>query len=241
MIFKRHKKNDRNIEEQLDPILVDLLAEVRKIYNVGFAEHRENDASIYTINKDATIYYNPRLFSNDSIAHELLHVWLKTLDYFTSNHIYLAAKENPKLSLIFSKRLCDHIGNCQDHIKMYPKYLEMGYAPESFIRDSTKEQCSFSSINSLHLGNGYVLNGEQTDFYIGSLISIYAHHIPMDYSAHLSKLRSIDTELFDIVTAFWKEWEKFDITKIDFLNNGFDEYEKLLADMEEWVENKTII
>lgn len=241
MIFKRHKKSNNNIEERLDPILVNLLADVRKSYTVIFAEHGENYASNYTINKEATIYYNPRQFSNDSIAHELLHVWLKTLDYFTSNHLYLCAKENPKLSLIFSKRLCDHIGNCQDHIKMYPKYLEMGYAPESFIRDSTKEQCSISNINSLRIRNGNFLNGEQIDFFIGSLISIYAHHIPMDYSARLSKLESIDAGLFEIVTSFWKEWERFDITKIDFLNNGFDEYEKFLAAMERWAENKSIV
>lgn len=230
-----------SIEDRLDPMLANLLADVRNHYSVKFVEHGELWAANYTINQEVTIYFNPRLFSNDSIAHELLHVWLKTLGYFGSNHIFCAAKEDAKLSRIFSKQLCDHIGNCQDHVKMYPKYLDMGYAPEAYIENSMKEQCDMRNLNSLCVASGNVVFGNQADFFIGNLISIYAHHIPMDYSAHLSKLKSIDAGLFEIVTALWSDWEKFDIMKIDVLNSGFDEYEHFLSAMGEWIENKVVI
>lgn len=230
-----------NIENCLDPVLIELLSKVRERYDVKFEKHHEPWAANYTINNYATIYYNPRRFSNDSIAHELLHVWLKTLGYFGSNHIYCVAEEDYKLSRIFSKNLCDHIGNCQDHIKMYPKYLEMGYAPEVFIENSLKEQCSIRDIASLCVVSGKIIFAGQTDFFIGSLISIYAHHIQMDYSAHLSKLKSIDSELFQIVTVFWEDWKRFDITKVDAFNSGFDEYERFISAMREWVKDRAII
>jgi hypothetical protein len=220
--------------------VIDLLTEVRKGYDVRFAEHVENNAAVYKINKEATVLYNPQRFSNAAIAHELLHVWIEALGYYTSNHIYCVAKEHPKLSRIFSKNLCDHVGNCQEHLKMYPKYLEMGYAPESFIENSMTEQCSINEIDFLHVREDNVVYGLMADRFIGSLISIYAHHIRLDYSAHLAKLKAIETELFDIITAFWRDWERFDITAIDLLNNGFDEYERFLKAMKDWIEDKVV-
>ncbi len=235
------RANNKNIESRLDPQLIELLSEVRKSYHVKFEEHNQPWAANHTINHDATIYYNPRRFSNDSIAHELLHVWLKTLGYFGSNHIYCSAEGDSKLSRIFSKQLCDHIGNCQDHMKMYPKYLEMGYAPEVYIENSMKEQCAMRDLNSLVVANGNVVLGNHADVFIGNLIAIYAHHIPMDYSAHLTKLKSINGELFQIVTAFWEDWERFDISNVGVLNSGFNEYERFLSAMQEWTENKIVV
>jgi hypothetical protein len=126
-------------------------------------------------------------------------------------------------------------------MKMYPKYLEMGYAPEVYIENSMKEQCAMRDLNSLVVASGNIVLGNHADVFIGNLIAIYAHHIPMDYSAHLTKLKSINGELFQIVTAFWEDWERFDISKVDVLNSGFDEYERFLSAMQEWTENKIVV
>lgn len=180
--------------------------------------------------------------TNATIAHELLHIWFKTLGGFTSNHIYLASVNLPKQSKIFSKQLCDHIGNCMEHHKFYPKFLEMGYNPKDFIRNADKEQSNLLSLKCLILGRGYQYIGQNVDAFIGNLISIYAHHRPVNYSKHLKVLKRKDEDLFNLVTEFWYRWDKFDVYNIDpVFNSDYDIYENFIGDIGEWVSNKIIL
>ncbi|KKB45088.1 hypothetical protein HMPREF1212_05356 [Parabacteroides sp. HGS0025] len=241
MWFRKNNINADSIEEKLNLNNKQLLQEVRKAYSVTFESHNKDYEANYTINKTAIIYYNPTKFSNEGIAHELLHLWLKTFGGFSSNHIYLAFKSDPKLCLIFSKELCDHIGNCQDHIKMYPKYIEMGYSPKLFIRDAEKEQCALNNIRLLSLDKSNIQSGQQMDMFIGYLISIYAHHIKLDYSQHLLLLKQKDLELFEVVTEFWQSWEQFDNFNVDpIYNSDFDLYENFIHAMENLVAGRII-
>jgi hypothetical protein len=239
MWFWKNKTYTNSVENMLDTNNKQLLREIREKYSVKFETHNEDYAANYTANKSAIIYYNPAKFSNAAIAHELLHVWLKTFGGFSSNHIYLAFVNDPKFVHIFSKELCDHIGNCQDHLKMYPKYVEMGYSPKLFIRNAEKEQCSLTCIKQLSMDKYNVYFGKQVDMYIGYLISIYAHHIKLDYSLHLDLLKKKDSDLFKVVTDFWQSWERFDNFNRDpIFNSDHDLYENFIHAMKEWGTNK---
>lgn len=231
-----------NIEDFLDEQNKALLAKVRDEYTVAFEIHDKPYSGIYTINNSATIYLNSKDITNATIAHELLHLWFKTLGGFTSNHIYLACVNLPKQSKIFSKELCDHIGNCMEHHKFYPKFLEMGYNPKDFIQNAQKEQSKLSTLKRLVLGINPRYIGQNVDAYIGNLISIYAHQIPVDYTKHLSILKSKDADLFELVTDFWDRWDKFDANNIDpIFNSDFDIYEKFIWDIGEWVSDRIIL
>jgi len=83
--------------------------------------------------------------------------------------------------------------------------------------------------------------GFNPKFILGSLLSIYADHVENDYSNHLRKLKEKDMVLFDIVTEFWKSWEKFDIKNIDpITNSDFELIENFIYNIRAWACNKKI-
>jgi len=116
-----------DIERIFDVKTKSLLHDLKKDFQIEFEERKIDYCEVFTIKNQATIYYNPKIIDNESIAHELLHIKLKRYNYVIGNHIYFSCLNNPKLQKIFNKFLCDYIGNCLDHFKMYPEYLEMGY------------------------------------------------------------------------------------------------------------------
>ncbi len=115
-----------------------------------------------------TIYYNPKLIDNESIAHELLHIKMEKHHFFIGNHIYLSAQHNKKLKRIFSKKLCDFIENLFEHNKIFPAYIKLGYEPESFLQDGTKLKCAIKDAKFLnkHIQKSS-LSGKLINLYIG--------------------------------------------------------------------------
>jgi hypothetical protein len=226
---------------QLDEKANNFLIELRQSQEISFETHNENYCGVSQQNNKAVIFYNPLTFSNSSIVHELLHVWLNKYDYFIGNHIYMMTLSHPKLSKVMTKFLCDYIENVFDHNKMYPKYHEMGYSDEDFIVDGLKEKCSIQDIKQLTLKFLNVYRAESINMYIGFLLSIYADHVIHDYSEHLKLLKAKDSELFRIVTEFWNRWLNFDVENIDSLyNSAFDITNPFIDEMEDWIKNKKI-
>ncbi|RPH27704.1 MAG: hypothetical protein EHM93_19135 [Bacteroidales bacterium] len=228
-----------NIEQTLDNKALELLADLRNHYEISFQQKNINYCETYTQNGKSIIYYNPKIVDNESIVHELLHIWLDKYNYIIGNHIFLSCKSHNKLNKVFRKFLCDYIGNCLDHNKMYSKYLEMGYGPEKFLMDALDEKCSIREIKRLHLKFLGRYKAKSIDRFIGYLISIYADHVHNDYSEHLKLLKSKDPDLFKIVTDFWNKWTKFDIETIDpIYNSDIELAESFILEMEQWIDNK---
>lgn len=73
------------------------------------------------------------------------------------------------------------------------------------------------------------------------MISIYADHLPNDYSQHLAQMQSVEPELFDIVTEFWKAWKNVDIENPDPITRmDFEAINDFIMNMENWMESRSI-
>ena len=83
-----------NTEEQLDEQNKQLISEIRNKMSVKFEVFNKPYFENYLINDSVTVYVNPKIFKNSSVAHELLHAWFRGLGLHGSNMIYLSV-ENP--------------------------------------------------------------------------------------------------------------------------------------------------
>ena len=232
-----------NIYKFLDEKNKNLLSELEIDFNISFEERGNiNYCEVFSKNNNCIIYFNPNIINNDSIAHELLHIKLKKYNYTISNHVFHSFQVDKSLKSAFTKFLCDHIGNCLDHKKMYSEYLEMGYSPDKFVTEGHDEKCDLKHLEKIHLKNvfGY-FKCKSINMYIGCLFSIYADHINNDYQIHLNILRKKDNKLFEIITNFWMKWEKFDIKNIDAVfNSDIDLAENLINEIVNWSYDKKI-
>ena len=229
------------IYDKLDNQTIKFLEELQSDYNIDFVEKEIDYCEVFQKNGNATIYYNPKIIDTETITHELLHIWLNKFNYTIGNYIYIFTNTHPKLQRVFNKFLCDNIENFFDHYKMYPKYKEMGYSPEKFIKNGLEEQCSIKDINRISIKFLNTYNSNSINLFIGCLLSIYADHVEHNYEEHLRLMHQKDKELFIIVTKFWRTLEEFDITNIEENQNlDIEICENLVADMESWIENKKI-
>jgi hypothetical protein len=140
-------------EFELDETNHQLLIDLRKLYEIEFEVKDIEYCEVFTKNNKSIIFYNPRIVDNDSIAHELLHIWLNTFNYISGNILFLLSQENIKLDKIFIKGLTDYIGNCMDHVKMYPKYIELGYDPNKFVTLGLKEKSFLNDLKKINVKN----------------------------------------------------------------------------------------
>lgn len=215
-----------------------LLLQVEEFYDVSFQVWRKNYCEVYSEGTKATICLSrQKRADNASIAHELLHLWLKGFDTLSSNHIFLLSQNDPILSKIFDKQLCDHIGNCMEHVKMFPVFLELGYDKFEFLKDSNKEKSSKLFLKSLRLKSKNQLNTNAINAYIGNLIAILADPIERDYSKHHDILRELDVVLYSSVLNFWLSWLAIDLSNFDpIMGEDQEMYDELIESVREWVE-----
>jgi hypothetical protein len=226
----------------IDEKTLGLLNDLRKDFDISFEATAKDYCEVFQLNKTATIYYNPKIVNSESIAHELLHIWLKRFNYSIGNHIFLSSQSNKKLSKFLNKILCDFIGNFCDHYKMYPKYLEMGYSPEGFLRNGLELKASVSEIKKIKLEFLGRYNSQSINLFIGCLFSILADHIKEnDYTEHHKYLMEKDLELYTIISSFWKKWKDFDIENIDpIYNSDLELTDSFIAGITAWANDKSI-
>jgi hypothetical protein len=230
------------IPSLLDKATISLFEDLQKDFDISFEQKNIDFCEVFQKSKKATIYYNPKIVDSASIAHELLHIWLTRFNYSIGNHIYLSLQSDKKLKRVFNKFLCDYITNCCDHFKMYPKFINLGYQPADFLKNSLDEKASQKDIKRLKLKFWGSYNSKTINFYIGSLFSILADHVENDYTQHHSYLRQLDFELYSIVSEFWHKWEIFDIENIDAIyNSDLDLTNSFIDNMTEWIKTKRIV
>lgn len=225
----------------LDTATNSLLEELQKDFEISFETKNIDYCEVFQKNNVATVYYNPKHVDTASIAHELLHVWLTKFNYSIGNRIYLSTKSNKKLHKIFNKFLCDYITNCCDHNRMYPKFLEMGYSPMDFLKNSLEPKASLKDVKNIKIKFWNFHNSKAINHYIGSLFSILADHVENDYTQYNAILKKLDYELYLIVADYWRKWQVFDIENIDPIYiSDIELIHNLIEKLTNWVTPKKI-
>ena len=163
---------------------LELYEELTIEFDIIFQPWQKNYCKVYQENKVATICYNPLIDKEESIAHELLHIWFRKFGISLGNHIYLSTRNDHKLNKFLNKFLCDSITNYCEHFKIYPKYIEMGYSPGKFLSDGLSVKISLIGLKLIILRYLGRYLSSSINFYIGSLFSILADHADNNYSLH---------------------------------------------------------
>jgi hypothetical protein len=231
------------IPKNIDEKTLELLNDLQTDFDISFEIKDIDYCEVFQKSNTATIYYNPKIVNSESIAHELLHIWLNRFNYSIGNHIFLSTQSNKKLSKFLNKFLCDYIGNCCDHYKMYPKYLEMGYSPKEFLKNGLELKTSITDIKKIKLKFLGFYNSQSVNLFIGCLFSILADHIKEnDYYEHHKYFIEKDSKLYSIVVDFWNKWEVFDIENIDpIYNSDLELSDNFIDGLTDWTNNKTFI
>ena len=219
-----------------------LLEDLRKDFTISFEVKNINYCEVFIKNKTAIVYYNPKIIDTEAITHELLHIWFNRFNCNLGNCIFLSTRSNVKLSGILTKFLCDHIANCCEHYKMYPKYIEMGYQPSKFMMNSLAPKASLQDLKEINLSFLWRYNSSAINMFIGCLISILADHVHNDYTKHHLILERKNRRLYKIITDFWQRWLDFDVNNIESTFNWRSELtDDLINELGIWSKSKRII
>lgn len=181
----------------------------------------------------------------DSFTHELLHILIRQKDIFFGSNLKHLIRRNEILSKLWSENLIEHFGNCIDHIKILPIYLELGFDKKKFITDYDMNKCTKSEIKQLK--DNFKIRGsyytEAVDFYIGKYISIKAdpkQHI--HYPKSMVELKKLDSKLFGILEKCIEDWKKMPLEKENIWDDDYGsisyDFYKSLSD---WTDGKTFI
>jgi len=168
--------------------------------------------SVFSIDDVHTIRYVETNLCTASFTHELLHVYIRFHECFIGRCLMNTVAGSRLLSKIMSDNLLDHIGNCLDHIKMLPIYLDMGYERENFLLDYETHKCDPEElllIEQYYRNNKKEIIPMVADGYIGRFFSMIADPNPaFDYSREMDRLRKVDPLLFQINMNMIEQWKQ---------------------------------
>lgn len=190
---------------------------------------------------EITIYVDINQIEPHSFAHELLHVKLKNDGMKASTYLNAKICQSEILNYIFSKNLEDHIGNCLEHVKMFPLFINLGYHRTDFLSDFKKEKLTPNEV--IHIRSKFaennIIDKDVLDYYIGKFFAAKACLSGNNYYKPLTLLKRISPDLYDILKNFWTDWLDFSIEEKP------EAYEEIIdifvEELEDWANKKTII
>ena len=197
-------------------------------------------------NEISTIIIPENDIDINSFTHELLHILLRQKEQFFGARFRNLVLTHEVLNQILSEDLLEHFGNCMDHIKMLPIYLELGFDKKKFIMDYDVNKCTKGEIKQLKDNfkiNGSIYYGAGIDFYLAKYIAVKSdpkQHI--NYPKSLQELKNLDSKLFGVLEKCVVDWNKMPLIKEnimdeDYLSIATDFFESL----SEWTEGKTFV
>jgi len=232
------------MKELLDSRNQNLWNEIQEKYNVEFSDSHNEEYGCFTQNNNVTFYIDQNNLCKDSFTHEMLHVYLKLKETYIGASLELTIKGNKTLSSIMSSQLIDHMGNCLDHVKMLPIYLELNFDREKFLLDYNEYKCTRDELAMLkkYYKNGSTVNLQAVDAYIGRLVSIFADpNDTFDYSRDLNELKKIDLLLYQIIERLFTHWKE---VKIEDRKVFEDDYHTVTfnfhENMKKWISHNRI-
>jgi len=234
-------------EGLIDHRNIELWNLLNKDFEIEIVRKISDNYSVYSIDNKATIYVSIDNINSSSFTHELLHIFLRSKQIFISTGLAMGVKENKILSRIMSDNLLEHIGNCLDHIKILPLYLELGYENSEFISDFYTHKLPDSEIQNIKRNYCSTINFKKyysrsaIDSFIGKFFAaVTCSNEDFNYKEQLIKLKKIDNELFEILERFFIEWRDFDLNDDSPVNNYHTVEYNFERNLENWARKKTI-
>lgn len=203
-----------------------------KAYEIKIKDSINGEYSCFVQERNATIYVDFQNISIDSFTHELLHIYTKFKEFYIGASIKMFIKGDDFFQIIISDDLLEHIGNCLDHIKIFPIYQKLGFDEHEFLYDFEDYKCNNEEL--LTLTRNYrihnFININAIDFYIGKLMAMLCDpNVKNDYSKPLSEFKKLDNRLFEIIEDLITDTKKFDIedSQNSYIDITYDFYTKL--------------
>jgi len=192
----------------------DLWDYLRKQYDFQLEESFEEGFLTYFKGDTVIIEVDLDQISSAAFTHELLHVYMKSQGVKIVWDMKDRIESDPDLRDVFSTSLRVHIGNCLEHVKMFPLFLDRGYHREDFLIDYYKR--IMEELEVKRLGDNLYIQGKivqrTVDDYIGKYFAMKASVNPsFDYSQVLMEFQAIDPFLFQILDGFWQNWLKYQV------------------------------
>jgi hypothetical protein len=211
-----------NAEDYLDHRNSALWEDLNAHFNISLAAN-ESNYGIYTKSRDAVIYVPNQLPCKDSFTHELLHLLLDKKEiYITGSLIHDFA--NPVFEGTFRDDLAEHVGNCLNHVKMLPLYLELGFKRENFIADYHQRKFidEEAALSQFILPTPGHLWKTAANLSVAKYFAAKACPNPaFDYTPQLAILEEAEPILYELLDTFWEKWKMFDIDNNDPISNNY--------------------
>lgn len=165
-----------------------------------------------------------------------MHIKLKSNGLNIGKDLNNKIEENERLYPLFSTVLKDHIGNCLEHTKMLPIFVNLGFKNSQFISDCNSKKMSPRQMKDLK----GVYDAGAVDCFIGNFFAMKADNNRMNkYGDIYKNLAKLDTKLLKTLIDFWEDWLSFDYN--DQNDNYNDIIQYFIEDLNNWIENKTVI
>ncbi len=222
----------------------ELWNDLKNLFDIDVYMHEKPYAEMFSKNRKVQIYVNKDIDSA-SFTHELLHLWIKQKEIYVGSTFKLTVAENNKLKKVFSDNLLTHIGNTCEHVKMYPKFISLGYKSNEFLYDNNSHKCVDKEILEIEKYYRFLwaYRAKAIDVFIGKFFAINAdHNTDFNYSGCKIRLENLDKELNKLLLDFWNEWQDYDIDKEDGI---YVSYHQIAFDFfdsfEKWIKYKILI
>lgn len=210
--------------ELIDHRNQNLWNQIQENHDIEFRDSPNEEYSCYSQGNNIIFFINRNDLRKDSFTHEMLHVYMRMKEFYFGSSLTNQLAGHSLLSSLISEELIEHIGNCLDHIKMLPIYLELGFERENFLLDYHLYKSSDEEINQFKrfykIGNK--INVSAVDPFIGRVVSILADpNDTFDYSNDLEKLKNIDPLLFQIVERLINHTKELKVENREFLDDDY--------------------
>ena len=230
------------LEKLLDKRNIYLWNTLNEKFNIVLLESSEPNYINIVVGKTVKIYIDKGNIDPSSFTHELLHIYLSSKGLKIVDDFYNKIDSHPKMPIIFSDELKNHIGNCLAHVLMLPIFLKMGYENSDFISDYQVKKMNSDLMT--YLKKEYFkagsYSGKVVDFYIGKFFAMKAcNNKSHNYSKYYNIMGKLDSKMHRLLNEFWDDWQTFDIENPD---DNYDEiFDYLIDDLDSWIKNKRII
>jgi len=226
------------MKELIDNRNITLWNKIDSNFQVYFEKTLNKEYAVYSKGSKLIFYIGTGELCKDSFTHEMLHVYFRLNDCYLGAGLSNILLGNNRLGKILSKELVEHIGNCFEHKKMFPMYIEMGFDRTKFLTDYNQYKCEPSELEYLQVN--YKRDLKYTDLFIGKLVAMFCDpNQDFDYIAELKEFKKLDSKLYSIIKSSIELWDTIEIGSKDIMLPDYNDLVfKLDDDLEDWYEGK---